>query len=222
MVPPSGKSLPDFRFERKYWVQQRLVAGVDEAGRGCVAGPIVAAAVVAAPDSRRAGFWQQVNDSKQIGPRRRQELVAAITEGVLGYAVSWVSASAVDELGIDRANQWVMEKAILDLPVRVDRILADWIAAWPLRLPDFGQERVVKGDGKSLSIAAASILAKVHRDAYMVTAADRFPQYGFGQHKGYLTRYHAQALSELGPCPEHRRSFRPLAERLDRSDHAAD
>lgn len=222
MALPAGKAPPDFRVERTYWVQQRLVAGVDEAGRGCVAGPIVAAAVVVAPDSRRAGFWRQVDDSKRLGPRKRRQLAAAVTQAALGYAVGWVSAGTVDELGIDRANQLVMEKAVLGLPVQVDRILADWIAAWPLRLPDCEQERMIQGDGKSLSIAAASILAKVHRDDYMVAAADRFPQYGFGRHKGYLTRYHAQALRHCGPCPEHRRSFRPLASVGDRLDRAAD
>ncbi len=222
MVPPCGQSLPDFCREQKHWAQQRLVAGVDEAGRGCVAGPIVAAAVVAAPGSCRAGFWQQVNDSKQLGPHKRRQLGAAVATGALGYAVGWVSARMVDALGIDQANRLVMEKAVLQLPVPIDYILADWISAWPLQLPDMGQERIVKGDRQSLSIAAASILAKVHRDAYMIAAADRFPQYGFGQHKGYLTRHHAQALDALGPCPEHRYTFCPLAGVFDRTDHAAD
>ncbi len=222
MTSPSGPSLPDFHLERKYWAQRRRIAGVDEAGRGCVAGPLVAAAVVVAPDSRRTGFWRQVNDSKQVRPARRQQLAASIRENVLDCAVGWVSAAEVDEWGIDQANRLVMEKAVQGLSVCVDGVLADWISAWPLQLPDLESERVIKGDGKSLSIAAASILAKVHRDAYMVTSADRFPHYGFERHKGYLTRQHAQAIVTMGPCLEHRRSFRPLAGRADRIDHATD
>ncbi len=219
---PSDRILPDFQLEEKVWARDRLVAGVDEAGRGCVAGPIVAAAVVAAPNSRRVGFWGQVNDSKQIAPEPRQRLAAAIAEDVLSYAVGWVSAAEVDGLGINRANGLAMERAVLGLAVDIHCLLADWISTWPLRLGNMQQIRVAKGDAKHSSIAAASILAKVHRDRYMTEAHDRFPMYGFGQHKGYLTKGHARALREYGPSPEHRYSFRPLQGAFERPKHEVD
>ena len=219
---PSDRTLPDFQLENKFWARDRLVAGVDEAGRGCVAGPIVAAAVVAAPNSCRFGFWGQVNDSKRIAPELRQRLAAAIAEGVLSFAVGWVLAAEVDELGINQANRLAMERAVQGLTVNIHCLLADWISIWPLHLVNMQQIRVAKGDARHLSIAAASILAKVHRDRYMTEAQGRFPAYGFGKHKGYLTKGHAKALNQYGPCPEHRFSFRPLLGAFERTEHAVD
>ena len=210
MATVSGKSWPDFQLEKKYWAQHCAVVGVDEAGRGCVAGPIVAAAVVVSPGTRRTGFWRQVNDSKKIPSLQRLKLAFDIEERSLGHALAWVSAIEVDELGINCANRVAMERAVRGLPVISDILLADWISTWPLRLQKLVQIRVAKGDCQHLSIAAASILAKVHRDRYMSLVHEKFPQYGFGQHKGYLTRAHALAITEFGPCSEHRFSFRPL------------
>lgn len=222
MASPTVQARPDLQFEKKYWAKQCEVAGVDEAGRGCVAGPLVAAAVVLVPGTRRVGIWRQVNDSKQVAPKARQQLASAIEESSLSHALAWVSAAEVDELGINCANRKAMEKAVQGLSVPSEVVLADWVASWPLLLEGHMQFRVAKGDCKHISIAAASILAKVHRDRYMSLVHTQFPQYGFGHHKGYLTRKHAEAIREFGPCLEHRFSFRPIRGAYVRADHRAE
>lgn len=208
--------MPTLERERLFWSQGLRVAGVDEAGRGAVAGPIVAAAVVLNPDSAQLSLWQQVDDSKRLKPDIRCQLAEAIGHHVVVWSVATVTPCAIDRIGIDRANQLAMERALQDLGARTfDVVLSDWIRRWPLNLdaaPVVAQHRVKKGDARHVSIAAASILAKVHRDALMDRLHDRFPAFGFGRNRGYLTATHAAELAAQGPCTEHRMSFKPLAD----------
>jgi ribonuclease HII len=181
-----------------------LLAGVDEAGRGPWAGPVVAAAVILRPESR----FQGLNDSKQVPARDRERLYEEILRESLFHAVAAVDASLVDELNILQATFLAMRRALFKLAVRPDRIIVDGNQRIPeARAP---QETVVKGDAKSASIAAASILAKVTRDRIMVEAHHKFPHYDFANNKGYGTPSHQEALRRLGPCPIHRRSYAPV------------
>jgi ribonuclease HII len=181
-----------------------LLAGVDEAGRGPWAGPVAAAAVILRPESR----FQGLNDSKQVAPEIRERLFEEIRRDALFYAVALVEAAAVDELNILQATFLAMRRALAGLAVRPDRIIVDGNRTIPEVTTR--QEAVVKGDSKSASVAAASILAKVTRDRLMTAAHERFPLYGFNEHKGYGTPVHAEALRRFGPCPLHRRSFAPV------------
>lgn len=208
--------MPTLERERLFWSKGLQVAGVDEAGRGAVAGPIVAAAVVLSPASAPLDLWKQVDDSKRLKPGPRSELAAAIRQHAFGWSVASIAPRDIDRIGIDRANQLAMERALQDLGAGTfDAVLSDWIRRWPLNLdaaPEAEQHRVKKGDARHVSIAAASILAKVHRDGLMDLLHDRFPAFGFGRNRGYLTAAHASVLAAQGPCTEHRMSFRPLAD----------
>lgn len=208
--------MPTLERERLFWSQGLRVAGVDEAGRGAVAGPIVAAAVVLNPASAQLDLWKQVDDSKRLKPDIRCRLAEAIGHHVVGWSAATVAPRAIDRIGIDRANQLAMERALQDLGAGTfDVVLSDWIRRWPLNLdaaPAAEQHRVKKGDARHVSIAAASILAKVHRDALMDRLHDRFPAFGFNRNRGYLTATHAAKLAAQGPCTEHRMSFKPLAD----------
>jgi ribonuclease HII len=184
----------------------RFVAGVDEAGRGPLAGPVVAAAVVLP----RSGTWSDFFDSKQVNEGERERLFERLTSDPgVDWAVVSVHAEEIDQLNILRATHEAMRRALKGLRCAPDCVLVDG-----LPVPDLGwrQHALVKGDTLSRSIAAASIIAKVTRDRWMVQVDLEYPGYGFGQHKGYSTRAHLQALSRLGPCPIHRRSFRPVAD----------
>jgi ribonuclease HII len=185
-----------------------LLAGVDEAGRGPWAGPVAAAAVILRPESR----FQGLNDSKLVSPENRERLFEEIRREALFSAVTLVEAAVVDEINILKATFLAMRRALAGLAVRPDRILVDGNR----RIPEVSapQGTVVKGDSKSASVAAASILAKVTRDRFMGTAHDQFPLYGFNEHKGYGTPAHAEALRRFGPCPLHRRSFAPVRDAL--------
>ena len=156
--------MPTLERERLFWSQGLRVAGVDEAGRGAVAGPIVAAAVVLNPDSARLNLWQQVDDSKRLKPDIRCKLAEAIGHHVVGWSVATVAPRAIDRIGIDRANQLAMERALQDLGAGTfDVVLSDWIRRWPLNLdaaPAAEQHRIKKGDSRHVSIAAASILGQ--------------------------------------------------------------
>ncbi len=189
--------------EARLWEQGfRRVAGVDEAGRGPIAGPIVAAAVVlAAP-------LPELNDSKRLSESCRKRLYAQLCDGSHQVGVATVSAQTIDAHGIQQANYRAMLEAIDALPTPPDFVLVDGYALHGLALPAM---RVIKGDARSLSIAAASVVAKVTRDALLEALHEQYPQYGFARHKGYGTREHLDALARHGPCPEHRRSFAPLA-----------
>ena len=190
-----------WQFEQKYFDQGiKLVCGVDEAGRGPLAGPVCAAAVILPANLEIPGL----NDSKKLSDKRRRELFPVIQEQAIAYAVAFSDHREIDEINILQATLLAMERAIQALPVKPEVALIDGN-----RQKDFGipVETVVKGDSRSASIAAASILAKVTRDDVMLEMAERYPQYGFAIHKGYGTKAHYTALAEFGPCPIHRMSF---------------
>jgi ribonuclease HII len=185
-----------------------LLAGVDEAGRGSWAGPVVAAAVVLRPESRFKGL----NDSKLVAPEDRERLFDEIRRDALFHAVSVVEAAVVDEVNILQATFIAMRRSLFHLSIKPDRILVDGNRAIPETKG--AQETVVKGDGRSASIAAASILAKVTRDRIMVRHHDEFPAYDFASNKGYGTPLHQEALRRHGPCAIHRRTYAPVIESL--------
>lgn len=183
-------------FERGF----KIVCGVDEAGRGPLAGPVCAAAVILPANTDIPGL----DDSKKLSDKRRRELVPVIKEQAVAYAIAMVDHQTIDEINILQATLLAMEQALTQLSVRPHIALIDGN-----RSKDFGLpvETVVHGDSLSASIAAASVLAKVTRDDYMIQMADTYTQYGFEIHKGYGTKKHYAALAEFGPCPIHRTSF---------------
>jgi ribonuclease HII len=185
-----------------------LAAGVDEAGRGPLAGPVVAAAVVLDPQRPIAGL----RDSKQLVAAVRERLAAGIRANAAGWALGWADAAEIDVLNILEASLLAMRRALLGLAVRPDRVCVDGN-----RCPDSAMlglgcrlEPVVRGDALVAEISAASILAKVARDAFMIRVAGHYPGYGFERHKGYPTPDHLERLARQGPCPLHRQSFAPL------------
>lgn len=183
------------------------IAGVDEVGRGALAGPLVAAAVILPrPKSRDAGFWAALCDSKLLTPAERERMCAEITARAVGVGVGSIDQVLLDEIGITAANRLAMEQAVLALPCPPDALLLDAVTV-DLGLPQVG---LIDGDALSASIAAASIVAKVTRDALMVECDRTWPVYGFRQHKGYGVARHLDALRAHGPCPLHRRSFAPV------------
>ena len=176
------------------------VCGVDEAGRGPLAGPVCAAAVILPPNVEIPGL----NDSKKLTDKRRRELMPIIKEKAIAYGIGFASEEEIDSINILQATFLAMERAIAQLTVKPELALIDGN-----REKDFGVpvKTVVHGDSLSASIAAASVLAKVTRDDLMLEMAEKYPQYLFEIHKGYGTKAHYAALSEYGPCPIHRRSF---------------
>ncbi len=196
---------PTWEFEARAWARgARAVAGVDEAGRGPLAGPVVAAAVILDPDLAIPG----VADSKTLSPARRERLFDDIRTRARAVGVAAVDHAEIDRINILQATLRAMARAVERLPEVPDYLLLD-----ALTLPDapFPQEGIVKGDARSVSIAAASIVAKVTRDRMMRELDGRYPGYGFAVHKGYPTEAHRQAIRRLGPCPVHRMSFRGVA-----------
>jgi ribonuclease HII len=185
-----------------------LVCGVDEAGRGPLAGPVVAAAVVLAPSRPIAGL----RDSKQLSPAQREGLAARIRAGALAFGIGRAEAEEIDRLNILRATLLAMRRAVESLPVRPIRALVDGN-----RCPELpcACEAIVRGDASVPAISAASILAKVARDAEMAALDAAWPGYGFALHKGYPTRLHLEALARLGPSPVHRHSFGPVRRLLE-------
>ena len=190
-----------WEFEHKYLAAgYQAICGVDEAGRGPLAGPVCAAAVILPPDIEIPGL----NDSKKLTDKKRRELFPVICEQAIAYGIAFADHSEIDEINILQATYLAMERAINQLSIKPDFALIDGN-----RAKDFGVplETVVGGDGRSASIAAASVLAKVTRDNYMLEMAGEYPQYGFDIHKGYGTKAHYAALQEFGPCQAHRMSF---------------
>ena len=212
--------VPDFRLERALAAECGVasVAGVEEAGRGALAGPVFAAAVVLPlDDPTLACSLHEVRDSKLLSAATRERLLPLICERAVAYGVGQASAATIDQLGILPATRLAMSEAIRALSPPAAAVLIDG----PIRLAAVAlpQRAVIRGDQLSVSIAAASILAKVHRDHYMVALHERFPNYGFARHKGSGTAVHRRALAALGPCPEHRLTFAPLAGR-ETTDYA--
>jgi len=191
----------------------RLLAGIDEAGRGPLAGPLVASAVVLPPDAGRSphgGPLAGVDDSKKLSDSSRRRLLPAIMQAAAAVGVGWVGNAEIDRLGMAAACRLAFLRAYARLDMDVDLALVDGL---PVPNLPFPCRFVVRGDSSSLSIASASVVAKVTRDDYMVRMDGLFPGYGFASHKGYGTSGHMEALRRLGPTPIHRRSFAPLRHR---------
>jgi len=178
----------------------KVICGVDEAGRGCLCGPVCAAAVVLPAE------WNHplLNDSKKLSPKKRELLFNEITENAVAYAIGWGSVEEIDTINILNAAMLAMRRAIADLPVSADLALVDGNIARDFPIP---AKPIIGGDGISPSIAAASILAKVSRDRLCDELERDYPGYGIGTHKGYCTKVHREALMELGASPIHRKTF---------------
>lgn len=199
--------------ELKWDGEFSFIAGVDEAGRGCCAGPVCAAAVIF---TDRARIPAGVNDSKQLTHKQRMELREAIlAEPSALTAVAMVDQDEIDRMDILRATWLAMRNAVLALPRPADFVLVDGNPVQGLPVPS---ENIVKGDAKSASIAAASILAKTSRDLFMLEAAKQYPQYQFEVHKGYCTKLHTDLIRKYGPCPLHRKTFEPVRSILNPPD----
>jgi ribonuclease HII len=188
-----------------------LVAGVDEVGRGCLAGPVVAAACIldlskAVPD--------KLNDSKKLTPKQRTEIGEELRSNALAFGIAAVEAEEIDRINILEATKKAMSLAIEALKPQADYLLVDALQLKLVRLP---QKSIIKGDSISYSIAAASVIAKTYRDALMTRLDSQYPQYGFADHKGYAAATHRAAIREHGPCPLHRRSFRGVLPEKDQS-----
>ena len=199
---------PDFELEtRLHRSGYVAVAGLDEVGRGTLAGPVAAGAVILPKKPRRKVF-NLVRDSKQMSAPQRDEAYALITKAARSCAVGWADASEIDRYGIVPSVRLAMRRALGRLDERAQHLLIDALALPSTNLP---QTSIVRGDSKSLSIAAASVIAKVERDRFMIDLAESYPGYGFESHKGYGTQQHLEAIRELGPSPAHRMTFRPVA-----------
>ncbi|HOI84875.1 MAG TPA: ribonuclease HII [Acholeplasmataceae bacterium] len=196
-----------YRYEKELYDQgYTLIAGVDEAGRGPLAGPVVAAAVIL----KRGETFTYVNDSKQLTEKERDLALLEIKEKSLAIGIGISSVEEIDLINIYRASREAMLSAIKQLKIKPDYILTD---AMPMEI-DIPMQAIIKGDAKSVSIAAASIVAKTTRDAYMTEMDKLFPQYGFKKHKGYPTKEHLEALKTYGPTPIHRKTYQPVKELL--------
>ena len=185
-----------------------IEAGTDEAGRGCLSGPVVAAAVILPPGFRH----QHLNDSKQLTEKRRQALRPVIEKEALAYGVSFVYQEEIDQINILRASILAMHKAIGKLKVQPEFVIVDGNRFDPYKTVPYAT--IVKGDSKFLSIAAASVLAKTYRDEYMEKIHRDFPYYNWARNKGYPTKEHRTAIRRFGPCIHHRKSFTLLPEQL--------
>ena len=181
----------------------RVIAGLDEAGRGPLAGPVVAAAVILPPMKK----WVGVDDSKKLSPEQREKAFSLILQQEAAVGIGIVDAREIDRLNILRASLKAMEQAVQNLPLSPDFLLIDGLHSLTLPL---AQRAIPKGDQRCQSIAAASIVAKVTRDRLMVAYHDEYPQYNFAKHKGYGTKEHLQAIRQYGHCPLHRQSFKPI------------
>lgn len=199
--------MPDLEFENRYRRKGvRFVAGLDEAGRGPLAGPVTAAAVIIPKGFSCGGL----DDSKRLSEKKRERIYQQLTQSKETFwAVGFAEAEEIDQLNILQATHLAMTRAVEALDCAVEFCLVDG-----LPIKDFGwpHEAIVRGDGKSVSIAAASVIAKVARDQRMVNYAKEYPSYGFDRHKGYGTKHHLEALRVHGPCRIHRRSFQPVAQ----------
>lgn len=193
-----------FEYEKSFYEEGKfLVAGVDEVGRGPIAGPVTVAAVILPPMCIIPGL----NDSKKISEEKREALFDIIMEQAVSVSCISYPREVIDELNIYQATKKAMYEAINTLDTPAEAVLVDAVKLPNLKVP---VQDIIKGDSKSASIAAASIIAKVTRDRYMIELENEYPGYGFAKHKGYCTAFHKEALFNLGVTPEHRRSFEPV------------
>jgi ribonuclease HII len=207
-------------FEEKYWYKGMLhVAGLDEAGRGPLAGSVVAAAVVFDKDFMLAekdnNIISLINDSKLLKEKTREEIFEYMicTDGIQ-YAVGEASVEEIDKINILQATWLAMGRAIENLKSKPDIILVDGL---PVKGLSVASESIIKGDLKSISIAAASIIAKVTRDRKFKNIHEKYPEYGFASHKGYGSKKHIEAINKYGPCPIHRKTFKPVADAIHKA-----
>lgn len=200
----------DYTYEQNLIEQgYKYVCGIDEAGRGSLAGPLVAGAVILNP--HKIEILEEVKDSKKLSAEKRIEIFKLIKENALTWSVGAVSAAEIDKHGLSFANKIAMKRAWQYLAVKPNYILSDYMAKLYFETPF---RLITKGDNKVISIAAASIVAKVIRDNMMMAFAKRFPEYSFEDHKGYGTQLHRDKITELGPCEIHRKSFEPIKAKL--------
>lgn len=190
-------------FDQCYGGENAFIAGVDEAGRGPLAGPVVTAAVIL---PKNCEALVGLNDSKQLTKEKRNVFAALVKEHAISYFIHFQSAQTIDELNIYEATKQSMKTSVESLSIKPDYVLVDAMTL-PITMP---QDSIIKGDAKSLAIAAASILAKTARDEYMEQLDKEFPMYGFAQHAGYGTKQHLEALETFGPTIHHRKSFEPI------------
>lgn len=197
-----------YSFEKELLDSGHLyIAGCDEVGRGPLAGPVVCAAVVLDPNVMIEGL----NDSKKLTEKKREALDKEIKEKALAYSIVYIYPEEIDKINIYQASKKGMMDAVLDLDVGVTHVLSD---AMPLNGLDIPFTSIIKGDSKSATIAAASIIAKVSRDHYMLDMANKYPEYGFERHKGYPTKFHIEALNKYGVTKIHRKSYKPVHDLL--------
>ncbi len=199
------------RFEREHQNQYQRIAGLDEAGRGCWAGPVVAAAVILPADT---AAFAGINDSKQLSAKQRERCFDVILKNAVAFGIGLVDSQIIDEINILEASKRAMLLALQQIQPQADFLLIDGNMRLQTPIP---QKAIVDGDALSLSIASASILAKVTRDRLMVKCAGQYPNYGFEKHKGYGTAIHREALQNWGITPIHRRSYKPVAVLLNRT-----
>jgi len=194
-----------------------FICGVDEVGRGPWAGPITAAAVVIERNDYKFKKLKKigVRDSKKLDEEKREKFFTILTsDPEISYSLGWVSSREIDKLGMAEANNLVLKRAIRRLKIKPDYVLSDGLNIKKLSL---AKEKIIKGDRKILTIAVASIIAKVSRDRYMVELSKKYAHYGFEKHKGYGTKKHQEAIKKFGLCPEHRKSFKPISEIISKS-----
>ena len=200
---------PTLQQENRLWqAGSQRIAGIDEAGRGALAGPVVAAAVIVPPYCAQEGVWSQVADRKLLTPAMRARLADESRTAALAWGIGAVPASTIDRIGISAATRQAMIEAMAALALPPDYLLLDWVKLPQVALP---QASFIKADRHIVSVAAAAILAKVYRDQHLVALHDLYPPYGFARHKGYGTAAHLGALAQHGPCVEHRHTFAPVA-----------
>lgn len=195
-----------YEYENKYYEKgYKLIAGVDEVGRGCIAGPLVVASCILPKGYKN----NQINDSKKLTSKKREELYDEIIENAIDYAIYVVNSSTVDKMNPKKASIFAMEQAIKNMKIKPEVVLIDYEKV----KTDYLSESIIKGDEKSISIAASSILAKVYRDNLMKKLSNQYPLYLFDKHKGYGTKAHLDALKKYGPIKNiHRFSYKPIKE----------
>lgn len=200
--------IPTLTNELRLWnLGYTCVAGVDEVGRGALAGPVVAGAVALPAQCAHAGVWRSVRDSKQLSPAQRSTLAEAIKTSALAWGIGSADAEEIDQVGIAAATRRAMMRAVASMTIAADYLLIDWVRLSALPI---AQESHSKADARIVSVAAASILAKVYRDGWMTDRSALFPEFGFASNKGYGTSDHLAAIARCGPCTLHRQSFAPM------------